>query len=255
MPRVMAPNEPWFRCLREIPGASFRLICFPCAGGNAVSYGAWAAALPPDIELFALQLPGRAERFREPPITERTRLMREVAAAARSLLDRPTVFFGHSLGALLSFELARQLRHQREQMPRRLIVAGRAAPQIPDRDPPIYHLPDDAFIAELQSLGGMPDEVVADRELLEILLPAIRADIFLHESYIYTSEPPLACPITALGGLGDDNVPINDLRAWQDQTAAAFDLHMFEGGHFFVHAARDGIIRMAIDSLMSASGA
>jgi medium-chain acyl-[acyl-carrier-protein] hydrolase len=250
MPRLVAPSEPWFRCMREIPGATFRLICFPCAGGNAASYSAWAAALPSSVELFALQLPGRAERFREPPITERTRLMREVAAAARRLLDRPTVFFGHSLGALLSFELARQLRNQGEQLPRRLIVAGRGAPQIPDRDPPIHQLPDDAFIAELQSLGGMPDEVVANRELLELLLPAIRADIFLHESYIYTSEPPLACPITALGGLQDDEVPIDDLRAWQDQTAAAFDLHMFEGGHFFVHAERHDIIRIAIGSLM-----
>lgn len=254
MPRLVAPSEPWFRCMREVPGAEFRLICCPCAGGNAASYSPWASALPPNVELFALQLPGRAERFREPPITERKRLIREIAAAARHLLDRPTVFFGHSLGALLSFELARQLRNQGEQLPRRLIVAGRAAPQIPDRDPPIHQLPDDAFVAELQSLGGMPDEIVADRELLELLLPAIRADIFLHESYIYTSEPPLACPITALGGLQDDEVTMDDLRAWQDQTAAAFDLHMFEGGHFFVHAERHGIIRMAIGSMMRSGG-
>jgi surfactin synthase thioesterase subunit len=233
-----------------MPGARFRLFCFPCAGASASSYAPWAAALPPDIEAFVLQLPGRSERFQEAPITDLRYLVGEIAAAIRDFLDRPFVVLGHSLGALLGFELIRQLRRQGAPMPRRLFVAGRAAPQVPDRDPPISRLPDDDFIAELRSLGGLPDQIIADRDLLGLLLPTMRADIALHEAYVYRNEAPLECPLTALGGTQDPDVSIQDLRAWRNQTVSHFELRMFDGDHFFIHPERKAVVSLLLDSLV-----
>jgi len=221
-----------------------RLFCFPCAGASAATYASWAAVMPPEFEAFVLELPGRGGRFREPPVRDLVWLIREIAGAVRGLMDRPSVFFGHSLGALLSYELARELRRQGAIMPHWLYVAGRRAPQLPDLDPPIHGLPDDDFIAELALLGGIPDALIAERELLELLLPAMRADIFLNETYVYGEEEPLKCLITALGGQQDAEVPTEDLRAWSAQSSAGFELVMFEGGHFFVHPERAPILRL-----------
>jgi medium-chain acyl-[acyl-carrier-protein] hydrolase len=233
-----------------MPAARFRLICFPCAGGSAPSYTPWQADLPPDIEGFALQMPGRSDRFRDAPISDLRTLIREIATAVRPLLDRPAIFFGHSLGALLSFELVRELRRQRAPLPVRLWVAGRGAPQVPDRDSPIAHLPDAEFIEKLRSLGGIPDEILDHQELLELVLPVIRADMLLHEKYGYYDEAPLSCPIIALGGRQDREVLPEDLEAWAPQTCSQFEVHWFDGGHFFVHAERKRIAALISKSLV-----
>jgi surfactin synthase thioesterase subunit len=200
------------------------------------------------MEAHALQLPGRGDRFREDPITDLEALIGQIATAALSLTDRPFVFLGHSLGALLSFETARELRRRGDSLPVHLFAAGRSAPQIPETGPSLHRLPDKELIEELATLGGMPEEILAEPDLIELVLPAVRADLFINETCVYREETPLACPITALGGTSDD-VPVEELRAWGAQTSSEFRYQMFEGDHFFVHAERKNILRIMSESL------
>ena len=237
-------SELWIKRLRPAARAQFRLFCFPSAGANAASYLPWSAAVSPHIEVFALQLPGRGERFREPPTAVMSEILEALAQATRPLCDRPFVFFGHSLGALIAFELTRALRRESERLPLHLFVAARRAPQTPQVDPPVHQLPDQDFLSELRRLGGMAPEILAEQDFMELLMPSLRADFAIHETYSYTPQPPLACPITACGGSNDPEVSPEDLAAWREQTASQFELHIFPGGHFFVDAHRERLIAM-----------
>jgi surfactin synthase thioesterase subunit len=239
----------WFRRLRNTSAVRTRLLIFPCAGASATSYHDWSADLPPDMEAHALQLPGRGDRFREDPVTDLEALISQITTASLGLMDLPFVFLGHSLGALLSFETARELRRRGDSLPVHLFAAGRAAPQIPETGPSLHRLADKELIEELRMLGGMPEEILAEPDLIELVLPALRADLFIHETFVYREEAPLPCPITALGGTSDDDVPVEELRAWGAQTSSEFRYRMFEGGHFFVHAERKNILRIMSESL------
>ncbi len=234
----------WFKCIRSLAAARIRLFCFPCAGASAASYLPWAPHVPTGADLFVLQMPGRGERFQETAAAIWEPLIQEMASAAEPLLDRPFLFFGHSLGTLTCFELTRELRRRGRPLPRGLFVAGRNAPQTPLCYPPVHLLPDAEFLARLVALGGIPREVQLEPELIELLLPVMRADMKLDETYAYHSEPPLDCPISALGGEQDLEVSAYDLDAWREQTARKFQLHTFAGGHFFVQAERLAILRL-----------
>ncbi len=235
---------PWIKHLRPVPGARFRLFCFPSAGASATSYLPWSVALPPYIEAFSMQLPGRGERFQEQPTRDLPSLVAELAKASHSLRDRPCIFFGHSVGALIAFELARTLRRNGERLPLHLYAAAHRAPNAPETGPPAHQLPDEEFVEKLLRLGGMVPEILADRDLTDLLLPALRADFAIDETYSYTEEPPLACPVTALGGSDDAEISREDLALWQQQTTSAFALRIFKGGHFFVHSERQALIDM-----------
>jgi len=150
------------------------------------------------------------------------------------MLDKPFAFFGHSLGALVSFELTRRLRREYGVHPVRLFVSAGRAPQIPRRGPPIHALPEEELLAELRRLNGMPGELMEHEELMEIMLPLLRADFAVYETYVYTNEPPLNCPISAFGGIQDHRVKDSDLEAWRAQTNVSFSLRMFPGDHFFL---------------------
>lgn len=241
--------ELWFKHICGTPSADFRLFWFPCAGASFTSYSEWAMDLPPSIEGFAVRMPGRSDRFHDEPVTDLRQLVEEMAVAVRPLLNRPFIFFGHSFGALSSFELIRELRYRHTALPVRLFVAGRAAPQVPHKDPPIHHLSDGEFVARLNASGGIPREVIEQRELLDVVLPAMRADVQINESYRYRVEEPLICPITACGGTEDEEVTVEDLQAWQGQTSSDFDIQMFGGGHFFVYSQRRAIIRAIVEKL------
>ena len=147
-------------------------------------------------------------------------------------------FWGHSMGALISFELARELRRRDQPGPLALFLSGRGAPHIPDPDPPISNLPEPEFV-ELRRLNGTPRELLDSPELKEFFLPTIRADFELVETYEYEAEAPLNCPICAYGGLQDTDVPTSDLKEWQKQTSGAFNLRMFPGDHFYIHTSPD----------------
>lgn len=227
-----------------------RLFCLPYAGGAASAYRTWPQALPADVDVCAVQLPGRAGRFREPAFTRVGDLAPALAEALRPLLDVPFAVFGHSMGALVAFELARELRRRALPAPARLIVSGREAPHRPDPDPPIRDLPDASFLGEVQRrYDAIPAEVLAEPELMQLLLPVIRADFTLIETYGYRAAEPLACPITCFGGTEDDRVGREDLEAWAEQTRGAFNLRIFAGGHFFVDSARDDVLRAIVDEL------
>ena len=227
----------WLTRPRPNPQARLRLFCFPYAGGNVHAFRKWPQQLPPGVEVLAAQLPGRGARMREQPYTSVTALVEELGVAVRPLLDRPFAFFGHSMGAIIAFELARLLRGEGGAAPAHLFVSGRRAPQIPDADPPTYNLPDAEFIEEVRRLNGTPPEVLEHPELMGLMLPLLRADFQVVDTYRYADGPPLGCPISAFGGLQDFDVTREQLEAWREQTTSGFVRRMFDGDHFFLHRA------------------
>lgn len=178
----------------------------------------------------------------EPPFTRLSPLIQALAQALFPLLDKPFAFFGHSLGALVSFELARRLRREYAVQPVCLFISADRAPQIPNRDPVIHTLPEGEFLVELCRLNGTPREVLEDEELRQIMLPLLRADFAVYETYGYLTEPPLNCPISAFGGLQDHRVSRGDLEAWREQTSVSFSLRMFPGDHFFLNTTQPPLL-------------
>ena len=191
-----------------------------------------------------VQFPGRGSRFTEPLLTSTPELVRGLADGLRQHLDKPFAFYGHSLGALLSFELARHFRREFGIQPLHLFVSGRGAPHTRLLRPPIHALPEPVFLEELRRLNGTPKEVLDSRELLELIVPILRADFALNEKYKYLPEPPLNCPITAIGGLQDGSTDSDGLHAWREQTSAAFELRMLAGDHFFINSERAQLLGM-----------
>jgi surfactin synthase thioesterase subunit len=232
-----------------------RVFFFPCAGASASMYASWAGVLPAHVEGRAFRLPGHSDRYLEAPVTEMHRLVAEALAAMRCFLDRPYALFGHSLGALVCFELARELRRSGYPLPAVLVAAGRSAPQLGRRGTRLHDLPDDELVARLNDLGGIPEQVAGNRELLAVLLPAIRADLLLHERYRYIDEPPLECSIVALGGSKDLDVPPHDISAWGEQTCSSFETRIFDGDHFFVHDHREAIMSWFLEPFIGSTTA
>ena len=230
--------DTWVSWRSPNPQASLRLFCFPYAGGAALPFRTWPDSLPIAIELCPVELPGRGKRITSVPFTRLQLLVQAIAIALLPYLDKPFAFFGHSMGGLVSFELARLLHKNYGKSPVHLFVSGNRAPQVPDPDPPIHALPEPEFLEELRRLNGTPAAVLENAELMQLLLPAIRADFAVVETYAYTPEPSLDCPITAFGGLQDREVSCDDLKGWQEQTNAAFSLHMLPGDHFFLQSAQ-----------------
>lgn len=225
---------PWLSCPRPNREAQLRLFCFPYAGGGDHVFRAWADQLP-IVETYLIQLPGRGRRLWERPFTNLTELNKALAEAIVPYLDKPFIFFGHSMGAMISFELARELRRGRLE-PMQMFVSACHAPQIPDSNI-IHDLPESKLIKELERLNGTPREVLENPELLSIVLPTLRADCMITETYVYKNEPPLSCPITVFGGLQDPLVTREELEAWREQTGGLFSLRMLEGDHFFLHSS------------------
>jgi medium-chain acyl-[acyl-carrier-protein] hydrolase len=234
----------WLGLGKPNPQAKLRLFCFPYAGGGSLIFRRWGEGLPESVEVCSVQLPGREMRLREMAFTRMMPLVQAIAEAMLPYFDKPFAFFGHSMGATISFELARHLRREYSLQPEQLFVSGRSAPQIPNTDPPTYHLPEERFIEELRRLSGTPKEVLEHKELLGVLLPLLRADFELIQTYQYTVEPPLDCPISAFGGLQDEEVGRNILESWKEQTTVSFALHMFPGNHFFLHSSQSLLLRI-----------
>jgi medium-chain acyl-[acyl-carrier-protein] hydrolase len=241
-------NNPWVVRWRPNHKASLRLFCFPYAGGAASIYRTWGNSLPSHIEVCSIQPPGRGARMAEPPMTNLPDILRALSRSIRPYLDLPFAFFGHSMGAFLSFELARLLRTEQGVRPAHLFVSGCRALQLHDPERPTYNLPEPEFIEELRRLGGTPAEVLEHPELLSLILPLLRADFELCQTYRYTPDLPLNCPITAFGGT-EDHVGREELEAWREQTTASFALRMFPGDHFFLHGAESKILEIVAQKL------
>lgn len=181
--------------------------------------------------------------MKEPAFTSLAPLVDVLTDAILPLVDRPFGFFGHSMGALIAFELARRLRRQRYAEPGFLFVSGRRGPQVPYTDPVTYNLPKEEFIAELQRIAGTPKEVLEHRELMELMIPLLRADFELTQTYEYLPEEPLRCLIIAYGGLQDE-VTRDLLLPWKEQTSSAFALRMLPGDHFFLRSSQALLLGM-----------
>jgi len=229
----------WIACPKPNPQACLRLFCFPCAGGIASAYSAWPNNLPPDVEVCSIQLPGRGSRLMERPFTRLPLLVQALVPILQPYLNIPFAFFGHSMGALLCFEVARQLRRQNIPGLVHLFACSCPATQVPTPSPPIHVLPDAAFVAELRHrYNAIPQPILENNELMQLFLPSLRADFAMMSTYVYTAERPLHCPISVFGGLQDSAISYDNLEAWRIQTCSSFTLQLFPGDHFFLHNSK-----------------
>ena len=220
-----------------------RLFCLPNVGAGGAQYYAWSRLLPAGVELCPIQLPGRENRLAEPPFERLDELIETLVEVLGPCLDLPFAIFGHSLGALTAFELARGLRGRYGLTPAQLFVSGRRPPHLPPNLSPIHALPAVQFLRELANrYNGIPDAVLRDRELLTLFLPILRADIAVMESHVWRAGEPLDCPIAVYGGLQDDRAPQADLAAWAPHTTRPVEVKMFKGGHFFHQSARTELL-------------
>jgi surfactin synthase thioesterase subunit/glycosyltransferase involved in cell wall biosynthesis len=236
MRRKSSPGGAWFPNADPTQPAALRLFCFPHAGGGTLMFRTWAAALPEGVAVIPVRLPGRETRISEPPIERMGPLAEALAQAIRPFTGERFAFYGHSMGAVIAFELARELRRQGLPAPAGLFVSAARAPQFRLNHVPPPEPSDAQLIAELRRLEGVPAEALADEELVKTILPVVRADSALYRNYVYTEEPPLECPIRAYGGTEDPNITRDHLEAWARQTTASFALEMLPGGHFFVNS-------------------
>jgi medium-chain acyl-[acyl-carrier-protein] hydrolase len=231
----------WVSCPRPDPGARLRLFCLPPAGGGALLFRSWPGRLP-GVEVCLVHLPGRDARRQERPSTHWEPLVQALAAGLEPWLERPFAFFGHSMGALLAFELARRLRRAGRRMPEALVASGKNAPSRPWNLPRLSRLSDEALALWLRRLGGTPGEVLEDPDLRRAILPLVRADMAVCESYAYRSEAPLPCALAAFAGLQDPHTDPQGLEAWRDECARGFAVHSFAGDHFFLRSAEGEVL-------------
>ena len=238
-----------------------RLFCLPYAGGGAQIYRNYGQALPAEVEVCAVQLPGREKRFLEPALESVDAIVDKLAPVIAREGNLPYAFFGHSLGALVAFELVRRLRREGQPLPFRLFASGHRAPHAPDPDPPIRDLPDEEFIEELRGLNGTPQGVLDSPELLALVLPMLRADFTAAETYSYRGDAAIPCPITALGGSSDDMISLEALQGWGQHTSGDFEFHVLEGDHFFIHQRHEEVMQIlrsrvteALEGVVAGSG-
>ncbi|WP_073755091.1 thioesterase II family protein [Streptomyces sp. CB03234] len=242
----------WIRNFHPAPAAGVRLFCFPHAGGAAGAYRALSAALPDGIEALAVQYPGRQDRFTEPCLDDIHALADACLPELRPYADEPFALFGHSMGALVAYEVARRLEAAGHTRPAALIVSGRQAPALP-RQPgtalPPAGADDERLVAEVRGLGGDPDGVLDHPGVRALALPALRADFRAVSTYRRRPGPPLSCPLVVLTGDRDPWVPIDGARAWREETGGPFELHVLPGGHFYLNDQLPGVAGLITDVL------
>jgi medium-chain acyl-[acyl-carrier-protein] hydrolase len=238
----------WWPPLGEVGDPPIRLFCFPYAGASAVAFASWPDWLH-GVDVRPLQLPGRASRLRDAPFSRIADLVEMVAPALQPLLDRPFALFGHSMGAIAAFEMARHLQRHAWRMPARLYVSGRRAPQFPDVDLVAADASDEEFLETLRALEGTPPDVLDSPELMDLLMPALRADFEMVREYVFTPGVPLTCPITVLGGVEDEESAHGYLDGWRQHTIQETVVTTFAGGHFFLHTQAPAVLGTLAASL------
>ncbi|WP_330299312.1 thioesterase II family protein [Streptomyces sp. NBC_00503] len=238
----LAPETPYIWRARR-PGATRRLICFPHAGAGAPAYADWVDLLPPEIELVAVQLPGRQDRLAEDPFTEVGPLVEVLTHALRPVLDGSYVFFGHSAGATLAYELARALQARGSRGPEHLFLSAQPAPG--ESEVRLLHeLSDEEFRAEIVALGGIDEEIAEDDDVMESMLYTVRADFTLWERHRSEPGAPLDCPVTVLCGESDPRAPLDEVKRWADHTTAEFAAEFFPGGHFYFFESASEVVSL-----------
>lgn len=230
--------ERWLPTFDNNPDADIRLFCLPYAGSSSLIYKSWPDDLPDFIEVCPVEFPGRGRRLAEPALSQVIPLVNKVASVIGKCDDKPFALFGHSMGGIVSYELAHKLRCDFNQNPIHLFISAHRAPHVQKDEMEImYNLPEPEFLAKLRDLNGMPKEVLEHQELMEMLLPILRADFTLCETYQYNKNQPLDCPITVFGGIADESVPSETLQPWQEHTTSSFCYHKVPGDHFFIFSS------------------
>lgn len=225
----------WFPYPSPSLNTPLRMFCFPYAGGGASTYRTWGAHLKHLTEVYPVELPGRETRLKEKPMDRFMPLVHTLVEIMYPLLDKPFVLFGHSMGAILAFEICRTLRQQQGPLPECLVVSGAKPPQLRERSAPLHTMGDDAFISALRGFNGTPEAVLKNQELMKLMLPVLRADFTLDETYEYVEQPGLGCPIIAFAGDADKEAPETSMRAWSQLTSERFELQVIPGNHFYIH--------------------
>jgi medium-chain acyl-[acyl-carrier-protein] hydrolase len=239
-------NSKWFSVRPARGVAALRLFCFPHVGAGSSAFNLWQpACMPGNVELWTVRLPGREQRLSEKPFRRMEPLVEALYEAMAPQLSGRFAFYGHSLGAVVAFEMARKIRRQGGQGPIRLLVSAHTAPQVGLSRPPFHTLPDKEFVDALRRLAGTPQEALENEDLMGLMMAALRADFEVDETYGYEEGPPLECPISAFGGIDDPDVSQADLEAWRTQTSQQFSLHMMEGDHFFIFRSPEFLARLS----------
>jgi surfactin synthase thioesterase subunit len=236
---TLSYQTPFVRIARR-PAAKARLLCFPHAGAGISAYRDWPPLLSSDIEVVALQLPGREDRIHDTPFTHAEPMVRSVVQAIRPFLGLPMVFMGHSGGALLAYETCRALARRASAEPLHLFLSGQAAPGHGPVEQ-FHKLPDALLLQRVRELGGTSNELLADGAAGQVLLPILRADFMAWETYRFPAPTAMSTPIDVFGGEQDARADAPSLAAWRDWTTGAFDMRMFPGDHFFINHARDAV--------------
>lgn len=245
--------SPWL-VRRPCAAPRLRLFCFSYAGGSAAAYAQWQELLGPQVEVCALQLPGRGARMGEAPMTSLPGVVAAIADVIARQGPLPYACFGHSLGALLAFEVARYSMRQRFPLPVQLFVSGSDAPAARSGLRKLHLLPDEELIDALRQYNGTPAELLEHRELMALVLPTIRADFGLAENYVYRPSLRLPVPLTVFAGRGDDHVEPVKVEGWRAETSSQCRIHWFEGDHFFINGQRAAVVESIAATLEKLPG-
>lgn len=243
-------NNSWFHIKKPQPNAKIRLFCFPYAGGSAHIYTHWHEYLPQSVEVVAVQYPGRGSRFVDTLIGSCEDMVKALLPEIMPHLDKPFAFFGHSNGGLMSFELARALQRKGVTNQLHHFLSAKRAINLPACKKPLHNLPEKEFIAELEHLGGTPPEILAQKELMELFLPVLRSDFSISETFTYTDDVKLKCKASLFYGEKDQDIPEEDVLAWQELIEQPVTAHKFEGGHFFINTEKEKVLELVNHKLV-----
>jgi amino acid adenylation domain-containing protein len=234
---------PWISCYKPRPDALLRLFCFPHGGGGPQAFKSWADNLPKEIEVYCLNLPGRGSRRNYPPIHNMPELSDQIVHALSAYLDKPFALFGHSVGALVAYEVTRGLEEKGSPLPVRLLVSAHKVPHDALEEEPMYNLPDQELVQKIIDLGLVPAEVLENKELIDFILPPLKADFEVSETYKYTERNPLPVAITAMGGEGDTLLSPEDLDAWKEYSSLSFQSFLYKGDHFYTETLQKEVLK------------
>lgn len=242
-------DSPWFFVFGNRPRPSMRLYCFPYAGGQAAIFRNWGKFLSPDIELIGIELPGRGRRRHEEPQSDLPNLVEHIAEAIAKQDECPFAFFGHSMGAVMAYEVTHSLRRKSARQPVHLFVSGRRAVHLPHHEDPVSQLTDAEFLDKLRRLNGTPPEMLQDPGIMELVMPVLKADFTALDKWRYASADPLSMPLTAITGLSDPTVGIEAAKEWRNHSLGAFHFYGFPGDHFFLRSNEARLVTMISQSL------
>jgi len=243
-------KDPFVRVTRPRLDASMKLFCIPFSGGGASAYGNWAAHFDSEIEVCAMQLPGREDLFNEPLVSDFDKMASIVCDAIERVADKPIAIFGHSLGALLGFAAARMLTQSAQVQLVGLFASACRAPHLPNRYPKLSGLGDRQFLTSVKEIfGGVPDEILSSDEYVRFFTPLIRSDLALGDSFAYRDDEPLFCPITAFYGQDDTAVRKDEAAQWVQHTREEFSIYGLRGDHFFLKSEQGYLLRVIQEQL------